>query len=56
MENGLIPGIRGRPGIRAWSAEFNFSKNDRVQVITEHPVEGFLFDPIYPDIQRLHVQ
>ena len=26
--------------------------NDRFQVITEHPVEGFVFDPTYLDIQR----
>jgi hypothetical protein len=26
MDNRLTPEIRGRPGIRAWSAKFNFSK------------------------------
>ena len=26
--------------------------NDRFQVVTEHPAEGFLFDPTYLDIQR----
>jgi 4-oxalocrotonate tautomerase len=31
---------------------FNVPKNDRFQVITEHPAEGFIFDPTYLGIQR----
>ena len=31
---------------------FNVPKDDRFQVITEHPVEGFIFDPTYLGIQR----
>jgi 4-oxalocrotonate tautomerase len=30
----------------------NVPKNDRFQVITEHPAEGFVFDPTYLEIQR----
>ena len=33
-------------------AILNVPRNDRFQVITEHPAEGFLFDPTYLDIQR----
>ena len=36
----------------AMLAILNVPKNDRFQVITEHPVEGFVFDPTYLDIQR----
>jgi 4-oxalocrotonate tautomerase len=31
---------------------FNVPKNDRFQVITEHPAHGFMYDPTYMDIQR----
>ncbi len=27
-------------------------KNDRFQVITEHPAEDFIFDPTYLDVER----
>jgi 4-oxalocrotonate tautomerase len=37
---------------QAMLAILNVPKNDRFQVITEHPAEGFLFDPTYLDIQR----
>lgn len=30
----------------------NVPSNDRFQVITEHPAEDFVFDPIYLGIQR----
>jgi 4-oxalocrotonate tautomerase len=30
----------------------NVPKDDRFQVITEHPAEGFVFDPNYLGIQR----
>lgn len=30
----------------------NVPKDDRFQVITEHPAEGFVFDPSYLGIQR----
>jgi phenylpyruvate tautomerase PptA (4-oxalocrotonate tautomerase family) len=30
----------------------NAPKDDRFQVITEHPTEGFVFDPTYLGIQR----
>jgi 4-oxalocrotonate tautomerase len=36
----------------AMLAILNVPKNDRFQVITEHPVEGFVFDPTYLGIQR----
>jgi 4-oxalocrotonate tautomerase len=36
----------------AMLAILNVRKNDCLQVITEHPAEGFLFDPTYLDIQR----
>jgi 4-oxalocrotonate tautomerase len=36
----------------AMLAILNVPKNDRFQVITEHPAEGFLFDPTYLDILR----
>jgi 4-oxalocrotonate tautomerase len=31
---------------------FDVPENDRFQVITEHPAEGFIFDPTYLGIQR----
>jgi hypothetical protein len=31
----------------AMLAILNVPRNDRFQVITEHPAEGFLFDPTY---------
>src|SRR5258708_19449275 len=31
---------------------FKVPKNDHFQVITEHPAEGFIFDPSYLGIQR----
>jgi phenylpyruvate tautomerase PptA (4-oxalocrotonate tautomerase family) len=31
---------------------FNVPKNDRFQIITEHPAGGFIYDPTYMDIQR----
>jgi 4-oxalocrotonate tautomerase len=31
---------------------FNVPKNDRFQVITEHPADGFIYYPSYMDIQR----
>jgi 4-oxalocrotonate tautomerase len=31
---------------------FNVPKNDRFQLITEHPAEGFIFDPSYLGIER----
>jgi 4-oxalocrotonate tautomerase len=31
---------------------FDVPKDDRFQVITEHPAEGFIFDPTYLGIQR----
>ena len=31
---------------------FNVPKDDRFQVIAEHPAEGFIFDPTYLGIQR----
>jgi 4-oxalocrotonate tautomerase len=36
----------------AMLAILNVPKNDRFQVITEHPAEGFIFDPTYLEIQR----
>jgi 4-oxalocrotonate tautomerase len=30
----------------------NVPKKDRFQVITEHPADGFIYDPTYMDIQR----
>jgi len=33
-------------------AVFGVPKNDRFQVITEHPVQDFIFDPSYLGIQR----
>ena len=30
----------------------NVPKNDRFQVITEHPADSFIYDPTYLDIQR----
>ena len=30
----------------------NVPKNDRFQVITEHPADCFIYDPTYLDIQR----
>jgi 4-oxalocrotonate tautomerase len=36
----------------AMLAILNVPKNDRFQVITEHPAQGFLFDPTYLGIQR----
>lgn len=31
---------------------FNVPKNDRFQVITEHPADGYIYHPSYMDIQR----
>jgi 4-oxalocrotonate tautomerase len=31
---------------------FDVPKNDRFQVITEHPADGFIYDPTYLNIQR----
>jgi 4-oxalocrotonate tautomerase len=31
---------------------FNVPKNDRFQVITEHPADGFIYDTTYLNIQR----
>src|ERR1700737_3355031 len=36
----------------AMIAALNAPTNDRFQVITEHPTEGFVFDPTYLGIQR----
>ncbi len=36
----------------AMIAALNAPKDDRFQVITEHPAEGFVFDPTYLGIQR----
>jgi 4-oxalocrotonate tautomerase len=36
----------------AMIAALNAPKDDRFQVITEHPAEGFIFDPTYLGIQR----
>jgi 4-oxalocrotonate tautomerase len=30
----------------------NVPKDDRFQIVTEHPAEGFIFDPSYLGIQR----
>jgi hypothetical protein len=45
-------GAIGEVIYEAMLAILNVPKNDRFQVITEHPVEAFLFDPTYLDIQR----
>jgi len=45
-------GAIGEVIYEAMLAILNVPKNDRFQVITEHPVEGFLFDPTYLGIQR----
>ena len=45
-------GAIGEVIYEAMLAILNVPKNDRFQVVTEHPVEGFLFDPTYLDIQR----
>jgi 4-oxalocrotonate tautomerase len=54
--------IQGRPSdyrktigevvYEAMIENFKVPKNDRFQVITEHPAEGFIFDPSYLGIQR----
>jgi len=36
----------------AMATILNAPKNDRFQVIAEHPTEGFVFDPTYLGIQR----
>jgi phenylpyruvate tautomerase PptA (4-oxalocrotonate tautomerase family) len=36
----------------AMTETLNVPNNDRFQVITEHPAEGFVFDPTYLGIQR----
>ena len=45
-------GAIGEVIYEAMLAILNVPKNDRFQVITEHPVEGFVFDLTYLDIQR----
>jgi len=45
-------GAIGEVIYEAMLAILNVPKNDRFQVITELPVEGFVFDPTYLDIQR----
>ena len=45
-------GTIGEVVYEAMLAILNVPKNDRFQVITEHPVEGFVFDPTYLGIQR----
>jgi 4-oxalocrotonate tautomerase len=54
--------IQGRPSdyrktigevvYEAMIENFKVPKNDHFQVITEHPAEGFIFDPSYLGIQR----
>ncbi len=36
----------------AMTSIFNVPKNDRFQVIADHPADGFVFDPTYLGIQR----
>ena len=36
----------------AMREHFNVPKNDRFQVITEHPAENFIYDPTYLNIPR----
>src|SRR5258707_13107965 len=45
-------GAIGEVVYEAMLAILNVPKNDRFQVITEHPVEEFLFDLTYLHIQR----
>jgi 4-oxalocrotonate tautomerase len=42
----------GQVVYEAMTETLNVPSNDRFQVITEHPAEGFVFDPIYLGIQR----
>ena len=54
--------IQGRPSdyrktigevvYEAMIENFKVPKNDHFQVITEHPAEGYIFDPSYLGIQR----
>jgi 4-oxalocrotonate tautomerase len=36
----------------AMQKHLNVPKNDRFQVITEHPADGLIYDPTYLNIQR----
>ena len=52
---GKTPEYRAQVGQIVYQALldcFAVPKDDRFQVITEHPAEGLLFDPTYLDIQR----
>jgi 4-oxalocrotonate tautomerase len=42
----------GETVYEAMLATINVPKGDRFQVITEHPAEGFVFDPTYLGISR----
>ena len=51
-KSSVYRGAIGEVIYEAMLAILNVPTNDRFQVITEHPAEGFLFDPTYLGIQR----
>jgi 4-oxalocrotonate tautomerase len=55
LEEGKPPAYRAAIGEgvhRALVETINVPAKDRFQLITEHPAEGFVFDPSYLDIAR----
>ena len=48
-------GAIGEVIYEAMLAILNVPKNDRFQVIIEHPADGFLFDPTYLECSDLRI-